>query len=90
MNKTAKIFLRTKADAVNMAVSCASVISAYLSDIYMEWLTKKIKKDYGIIGDFEFPANNLAFTEQKKRLTEAGADADEVCAKYSKTTFKSK
>ncbi|MGN0140957.1 MAG: hypothetical protein ACI4AD_01930, partial [Roseburia sp.] len=85
-----RIFFRTKADAVNMAVSCASVISAYLSEIYMEWLTEKIKKDYGIIGDFEFPANNLAFTEQKKRLTEAGADADEVLAKYSKTTFMSK
>ncbi len=32
-----RIFLRTKADAVNMAVSCASVISAYFSEIYMEW-----------------------------------------------------
>lgn len=84
------IFLRTKADAVNMAVSCASVISAYLSEIYMEWLTEKIKKEYGMIGDFQFPANNLSFAEQKKRLARAGADADEVCAKYSKTTFKSK
>lgn len=85
-----KVFLRTKADGVNMAVSCASVIGAYLSEIYMEWLTEKIKKDYGISGDFAIPANNLGLAEQKKRLAAAGADADEVCAKYSKTTFKSK
>lgn len=39
-----KIFLRTKADEVNMAVACASVISAYLSEIYMEWLTEEIEK----------------------------------------------
>lgn len=85
-----RVFLRTKADAVNMAVSCASVISAYLSDIYMEWLTEKIKKDYGITGDFALPANNLAFKEQKRMLAEAGADADVVFAKYAKTTFRSK
>lgn len=85
-----KIFLRTKADAVNMAVSCASVISAYLGEIYLEWLAEKIKKDYVISGKFEIPASNLGLAEQKRRLTESGADADEVIAKYAKTTFKSK
>lgn len=85
-----KIFLRTKADAVNMAVSCASVISAYFGEIYLEWLTEKIKKDYDISGKFEIPPSNLGLAEQKRRLAESGADADEVIAKYAKTTFKSK
>ena len=85
-----KIFLRTKADAVNMAVSCASVISAYLSEIYMGWLTEKIKKDYGISGEFAIPANNLGLAKQKEKLAEAGVDVEEVLAKYTKTTFKSK
>ncbi len=33
-----RIFLRHKAAEVNMATACASVISAYLDEIYMEWL----------------------------------------------------
>ncbi len=85
-----KIFLRTKADAVNMAVSCASVISSYFSQIYMEWLAEKIKKDYGIRGSFTIPEQNLGLEKQKKALADAGADAEEVLKKYTKTTFKSK
>lgn len=87
-----KLFLRTKADAANMAVSCASVISAYFSELYMEWLSEKIKKDYGIKGPFSLPLGNIGLAGLKQKLFEEGlseAEAEEVCAKYTKTTFQS-
>ena len=85
-----KIFLRTKADAINMAVSCASVISAYLSELYLDWLNDKMRKEYGLGKTFTIPAGNTSLEEMKKKLQAAGVNADEVIAKYAKTTFQTK
>lgn len=83
-----KVLLRIKADAYNMAASCASVISAYISALYMDWLNMKLVFDYNVSCDFKLPTGNESLTVLKKKLDLVGINSDEVLPMYAKESIK--
>lgn len=83
-----KVLLRTQADVVNMAVSCASVISAYISALYVDWLNNKLIDEYNLDFNFKLPTGNDSLKVLRNKFYQAGATAEaveEILEMYAKS-----
>lgn len=88
-----KVFLREKADGLNLAVAAASVISSYLGNLYLKKLNEKLHQEYGMKGNLQ-PGADLAKKEFKEPLAELkaimekrGESLADFMEKYAKTSF---
>lgn len=88
-----RVFLREKADGLNMAVSCASVISSYFGNLYLKGLNEQLREQYGMTKELQPGANlsNEAFCaplrELKSLMEKRGEDIGDFMRRYAKTSF---
>lgn len=88
-----KVFLRQKADGLNMAVSAASIISSYLGNLYLQQLNAQLKQTYGLTKELQPGADLKKNTymaplkELQTMMEKRGEKFEDFLKRYAKTTF---
>lgn len=51
-----KVIIQKEMDGKTLAAGCASIISYYIQELYLEKITTEVREKYGLPKEFEFPA----------------------------------